>query len=98
MAQSNQDIQIYSISPNTPLSEIVPLSDAKNNDIFVLNEKPHNFTCDIVIHKEKRESFGKRFRKNLKILGGIYKNNNIFYNLFSDLLCIFKAIGRSYKN
>lgn len=97
LIKNEYNLEIYTLSPNTILSELYPLAEETNNN-FTLIEKEKNATLDIIFPKKKAIKKYEEFvlKKNLKPRRENL-HQNIFYIIIRDLLDIPKHIKKYLK-
>ncbi|HDZ5086883.1 TPA: alpha-2,3 sialyltransferase [Campylobacter jejuni] len=84
----NYQVNFFSISPNSPITEYIPLAPQKHS-IFNIEDKPLNSIKDILI--PPKESY-KKYSKAL------YLENNICYNFLHDFYKFPSALKNYLKN
>ena len=86
LIQELKGIQLYSLAPNSPLSEIVPLADTREHAPMKLEAKPDDFTCDIL----PIPSCSSNMVSKLKQFG--LSKDNIYVKLLLDFKILLKAV------
>ncbi|MWV62636.1 alpha-2,3 sialyltransferase [Helicobacter saguini] len=96
----NYDVKFYSLCPNSPISEYIPLAPIVDSK-FILESKPQNYTKNIILPPKEFYNtyfFGKKGLENQKKKQ--YKStlkNNLYYRIFKDLFTLPKDIRRYIK-
>ena len=86
LALTLHDIKLYAISPNSALSEILPLAPVQNSSPFEIENKPEGYICDLM----KIPNPLSPFKQKIKDYG--ITDENIFFKSLLDLKHIVKAI------
>lgn len=86
LVQEIEDIKIYSITPDSALSKIIPLADVKKRFLMQLESKLEGFTCDLL----PTPSYSPKFASKLKQFG--LTKDNIYVRLLLDLKVLLKAV------
>ena len=97
------DIKFYSICPNSPLTQYFPLAPITNNT-FIPEEKPQNYTKDILIPQGKGVKYMQdalRFNLHLhdeKLQKRNKIKNNFYFKIFDDLMRLPRDMKHYFKN
>ena len=92
LALTLPDIKLYAVSPNSALSEILPLSPVQNHQVFEVESKPKGYICDWI--KPPRSL--SPFKQKLKDYG--INGKNIYVKAVMDLIQLCKAIVYALRN
>lgn len=91
LALSIPEIKLYAISPNSALSEILPLAPVCNPSEFEVEAKPEGYICDLI--QPPRFSFFKQKLRDCEI-----NAQNIYVKALLDLIQLRKAIFYALKS
>lgn len=92
LALSLPDIKLYAISPNSALSEILPLSLVQNHQNFEVENKPEGYICDWITPPRSLSPF----KQKLKDYG--INGQNLYIRALMDLIQLCKAIVYALKS